>query len=162
MVSRQNRVRDQASHSRKQQTATPHSVHWWLCPQRPVRVGLHRQARFNYHPWRQCSLYDLNLQLDNGGGNSNPCLPWVASRGHIHITHAIILTDSISLLHKVQSGMGSPDWKVSMIDIHLRNLVWVYCPGHAVVKGNDRTDRLAAKQSSQVACFSENLKCSNA
>ena len=27
MVSRQNRVRDQASHSRKPQTVTPHSVH---------------------------------------------------------------------------------------------------------------------------------------
>ena len=30
MASRQNRVRDQASHSRKQQTVRPHSVHWWL------------------------------------------------------------------------------------------------------------------------------------
>ena len=86
-------------------------------------------------------------------------LRWIASRADSHITHAIILTESISLLHKVQSGMGSPDWKVSMIDIHLRNLQWVYCPGHAVVKGNDRTDRLASKQSSQVACFSEDLKC---
>ena len=35
--------------------------------------------------------------------------------------------------------MGSPDWNVSMVDIHLRKL-WVYCPG-------------------QVACFSEDLKC---
>ena len=39
--------------------------------------------------------------------------------------------------------MGNPDWNVSMIDIHLRKLLWVYCPGHAVVKGNDRADRLA-------------------
>ena len=35
--------------------------------------------------------------------------------------------------------MGSPDWNVSMVDIHLRKLLWVYCPG-------------------QVACFSEDLK----
>ena len=43
--------------------------------------------------------------------------------------------------------MGSPDWNVSMVDIHLRKLQWVYCPvhGHAGVKGNDRADRLAGK-----------------
>ena len=39
MVSRQNRVRDQASHSRKQQTVKPHSVHGWLSHRRPVRWG---------------------------------------------------------------------------------------------------------------------------
>ena len=41
--------------------------------------------------------------------------------------------------------MGSPDWNVSIVDIHLRKLLWVYCPGHAGVKGNDRADRLAGK-----------------
>ena len=44
MASRQNRVRDQASHSRKQQTTRPHSVHCWLSHQRPVKVGLYCQA----------------------------------------------------------------------------------------------------------------------
>ena len=34
---------------------------------------------------------------------------------------------------------------VWMFDIHLRKILWVYCPGHAGVKGNDRADRLAAK-----------------
>ena len=53
----------------------PHSVHWWLSHQRPVRVGLYCQARCDYHPWRQCSLYGLNLQLDNAGGSSHPCPP---------------------------------------------------------------------------------------
>ena len=32
-----------------------------------------------------------------------------------------------------------------MVDIHVRKLMWVYCPGHARVKGNDRADRLAGK-----------------
>ena len=41
--------------------------------------------------------------------------------------------------------MGSPNWNVSMVDIHLRKLLWLYCPGHAGVKGNDRADRLAGK-----------------
>ena len=43
--------------------------------------------------------------------------------------------------------MGNPDWNVSMGDIHLRKLLWVYWPGHAGVKGNDRADRLASKAS---------------
>ena len=37
--------------------------------------------------------------------------------------------------------------------------LWVYCPGHVGVKENDRAERLVAKQPSQVACFSEDLKC---
>ena len=67
----------------------------------------------------------------------------IASRGQT--THAIILTDSMSLLQKVKSGMGSPDRNVSMVDIHIRKLLWVCCPGHAGVKGNDRADTLAGK-----------------
>ena len=44
------------------------------------------------------------------------------------------------------SWSWSPDWNVSMVDIHLRKLLWVYYyPGHAGVKGNDRADRLAGK-----------------
>ena len=49
------------------------------------------------------------------------------------------------LIQKMKSGMGSPDWNVPTIDIHLRIFLWVYCPGHAGVKGNDRADRLAGK-----------------
>ena len=41
--------------------------------------------------------------------------------------------------------MRSLDCNVSMVDIHLRKLLWVYCIGHAGVKGNDRADRLAGK-----------------
>ena len=51
----------------------------------------------------------------------------------------------MSLLQKVKSGMGSPDWNVSMVDIHIRKLPWAYCTGPAGVKGNDRADRLAGK-----------------
>ena len=32
-----------------------------------------------------------------------------------------------------------------MVDIHLQKLLWVYCPEHAGVKGNDRADGLAGK-----------------
>ena len=47
-------------------------------------------------------------------------LRWTASRGDSQTTHAIILTVSMSLLRKVESGMGSPDCHVSMLNIHLR------------------------------------------
>ena len=68
-------------------------------------------------------------------------LRWTASKDDNQTTHAIILTDSMNLLQKVESGMESPDWSMSVDDIHLRKLLWVYCPGHVGVKGNDRADR---------------------
>ena len=71
--------------------------------------------------------------------------PMPSAKGDSQTTHAVILTDSMSLLQKVKSGMGSLDWNVSMIDIHLRKFLWLYCPGHAGVKRNDRADRLAGK-----------------
>ena len=39
--------------------------------------------------------------------------------------------------------MKSPEWHASMFGIHLPRILWVYRPGHAGVKGNDRADRLA-------------------
>ena len=41
--------------------------------------------------------------------------------------------------------MENPDWKVSMVNIHHRKLLWMNCPGHAGVKGNGRANRLAGK-----------------
>ena len=64
-------------------------------------------------------------------------LRWIASAGDSQTTSDIILTDSMSLLQKVKSGMGSTDWNVSMVDICLLKLHWMYCPGHARVKRND-------------------------
>ena len=69
-------------------------------------------------------------------------LRWTASR---YDTHAVILTDSMSLLQKEKSGMGNPDWHVSMFDIHLRKLPWMYFLGHAGFRVNDQADRLAGK-----------------
>ena len=41
--------------------------------------------------------------------------------------------------------MGIPDWNVSMVDTHLRNLLWANCPEHGDVEGNERADRLEGK-----------------
>ena len=67
-------------------------------------------------------------------------LRWIASRGDSQTTHAIILTDSISLLQKVvwEARTGMCQWSHPLS-------IWMYCPGHAGVKGNDRADTMADK-----------------
>ena len=71
-------------------------------------------------------------------------IQWLASQHDAQITHAIILTDSMNLLQKVESGMGCPDWHTAMHCLRLQRLLWIYCPGHAGVSGNERADRLAS------------------
>ena len=68
----------------------------------------------------------------------------LASQRDARITHAIILTDSMNLLQKVESGMGCPDWHTAMHSLQLQRLLWIYRPGHAGVSGNERADRLAS------------------
>ena len=53
-----------------------------------------------------------------------------------------------------------PDWHASMFDGRFRKLLWMYCPGHAGVKGDvtEQTDWLA-KQPSRVVCISEDMGC---
>ena len=40
--------------------------------------------------------------------------------------------------------MGCPDWRTAMHSLRLQRLLWIYCPGHAKVGGNEQTDRLAS------------------
>ena len=49
----------------------------------------------------------------------------------------------MNLLQKVESGMGCPDRHTAMHSLRLQRLVWIYCPGHAGVSGNEQADRLA-------------------
>ena len=72
-------------------------------------------------------------------------LRWIAPRGDSQITHAVILTDSMRSPQTGKSVMGSPGWHASIFDIHLRKPMWMYCPGHAGVKGHDQAERLAGK-----------------
>ena len=80
-----------------------------------------KQARCDHNPWRQCSLYGLNLKLDNGEGGSHPCPPldclkrW-QSEHTCHFPHRF---NELA----TENGMGSPDWNVSVVDIHLRKLL---------------------------------------
>ena len=71
-------------------------------------------------------------------------IQWLASQRDAQVTHTIILTDSLNLLQKVESGMGCPVWHTAMHSRWLQRLLWIYCPGHAGVSGNERADRLAS------------------
>ena len=44
---------------------------------------------------------------------------WLVSQRDAQTTHAIILTDSVNLLQKVESGMGCPDWHTAMHSLRL-------------------------------------------
>ena len=69
-------------------------------------------------------------------------IQWLASQLDEQITHAIILTDSMNLLQKVESGMGCPDWHTAMHSLRLQTFLWIYCPRHVGVNGNKQADRL--------------------
>ena len=71
-------------------------------------------------------------------------IQWLAFQRDAQITHAIILTDSMNLLQKVESGMGCPVWHRVIHSLRLQRLLCIYCPGHAGVSGNERADRLAS------------------
>ena len=72
-----------------------------------------------YTPRREVSLrWDLACHKlrdadDKDNDDVTHALRWIAPRGDSQTTHAIVLTDSVSLLQRVKSGMGSPDWNVS-------------------------------------------------
>ena len=71
-------------------------------------------------------------------------IQWLASQRDTQIAHAVILTDSVNLLQKVESGIVCPDWHSAMHSHRLQRLLWIYCSGHAGVSGNERADRLAS------------------
>ena len=50
----------------------------------------------------------------------------------------------MNLLQKVESGMGCHDWHTARHSLRLQRLLWIYCPGHAGVSGNERADRLTS------------------
>ena len=118
MASRQNRVRDQASHSRKQKTqdlivytdgsVTKDQSGWGFTVKQGVTTIHEDSAAYTV------STSSLTMEAEA----VTHAIRSTASSGDSQTTHATILTDSMNLLQKVKSGMGSPDWNVSMVDIH--------------------------------------------
>ena len=56
---------------------------------------------------------------------------------------AVIVTDSMSTLQKVKKKLLYADWISSIKGSQLQSIVWLFCPGHSGVKGNERADTLA-------------------
>ena len=50
----------------------------------------------------------------------------------------ILCSDSQSMLRKLQAGTSPPEWH----DLN-RQVIWLYCPGHAGISLNERADQLA-------------------
>ena len=58
-------------------------------------------------------------------------------------THLIIVTDSQSILCRVEKGLLRSEWMNPIQLTSLRAITWIFCPGHSGVKGNEEADRLA-------------------
>ena len=101
-------------------------------------------------------------------------IQWLTSQCDAQITHAIILTHSMNLLQKVESGMGCPDWYTAMHCLRLQRLLWICCPGvsglnrqidwqaHAGVSGMNRQIDWQAQQISHLVCSLAGQRCSEA
>ncbi|RUS69373.1 hypothetical protein EGW08_022863, partial [Elysia chlorotica] len=58
-------------------------------------------------------------------------------------THAVFLTDSQSALKKIECGFMRMEWMTAIRPTAISSITWIFCPGHAGVKGNERADKLA-------------------
>ena len=58
-------------------------------------------------------------------------------------TRAVIITDSMSTLQKVRKEYLYADWVPLISASSLENVTWIFSPGHAGVRGNERADSLA-------------------
>ena len=69
-------------------------------------------------------------------------LEWVATTAHKHV---VIVTDSMSTLDKIRHGLFYHAWLNSIKASKLKKITFIFSPGHAGVKGNERADHLAGK-----------------
>ena len=58
---------------------------------------------------------------------------------------AVIVTDSMSTLQKIQKGMLYSDWINLIKRSQLQTITWLFCPAHSGVHGNERADELAGE-----------------
>jgi len=67
-------------------------------------------------------------------------LTWLKDADYSRV---VIVIDSLSTLEKVRQGNLHADWVSLINQSSIQRIVWIYCPGHAGVKGNEVADRLA-------------------
>ena len=91
----------------------------------------------------QCSAYAIttrSMRMEEEAATA--ALSWLSTTSY---TGAVIVTDSQSMLRKLESGFIKPEWKGAILQSRLKHLVWIFTPGHAGVKGNERADELAGE-----------------
>ena len=69
-------------------------------------------------------------------------LEWICAT-QLNSTHLVFLTDSQSTLRKIEQGLLRNEWLEVLKGTTVRSIVWIFCPGHAGVRGNEAADRLA-------------------
>ena len=96
-------------------------------------ASLYCKARCNLHQGH-------NIQLDNRNGAGFP-------QGTVrpHMQSSSRFNELVTKSEKWYEMSRLACDHVVMFDIHLQRPLWIYCPGHAGIKGNDRADRLASK-----------------
>jgi ribonuclease HI len=67
-------------------------------------------------------------------------LTWLATQT---FTNVCILSDSMSMLRKIEAGWRRLEWWKSLRLSNLFCIFVIFIPGHAGVRGNERADRLA-------------------
>ena len=87
--------------------------------------------------WRQCSIYSLNLQLGSGGGSNHPCplLDCLKRWQSHHTCHHHNRFNELAT--KNEKWNGKPRLACVNVWHQTWKLLWMYCPGHAGMKGND-------------------------
>ena len=89
-------------------------------------------------------------------------IQWLASQRDACIAHAIILTDSMNLLQKVESGMGCPDWHTAMHSLQLQRLLGSTVLGTPESVGMNGQIDWQAQQISHLVCSLAGQRCSEA
>ncbi|MCG8429914.1 MAG: RNAse HI domain-containing protein [Candidatus Omnitrophica bacterium] len=79
-------------------------------------------------------------------------------------THAVVVTDSQSMLRKIEAGKMRREWVELLGESTITHITWIFCPGHSGVMGNEVADRLAGQANAEGECkmdHSELLKAVN-
>ena len=108
---------------RSHQQATFFDLHRWLSHEGPVQLGftieqggrtMHKD-RGAYRGAYRVTTSSLTTKVEA----VTHAVQWLASQCDAQITHSIILTDSLDLLWKVESGIGCAAWHTVMHSLWL-------------------------------------------
>jgi hypothetical protein len=68
-------------------------------------------------------------------------ITWLSGNAYVSSDRVVILTNSLSLVSKLQSGRFKNVWLRLLEDIYAHTVI-IYIPGHAGIRFNERADKL--------------------